>query len=63
MTDPMKWRDIRKCSQKEEITKRITMDELEEALYKANPYTSPGESGIPTEIWKNINNSAKEEIL
>jgi len=39
------------------------MDELEEALYKANPYTSPGESGIPTEIWKNINNSAKEEIL
>jgi len=28
------------------------MDELEQALHKANPYTSPGESGIPTEIRK-----------
>jgi len=28
------------------------MDELEQAPYKANPYTSPGESGIPTEIPK-----------
>jgi len=37
----------------------IQMKELETALEKISPYTAPGASGIPSEIWKSANDAQK----
>jgi len=34
------------------MTEPMNMKELEDALEKTSPYTAPGASGIPSEIWK-----------
>ena len=47
----------------EELDKNFSMEELEDGIKRLGRKKSPGEDGIPNEVWKALGPKAKEALL